>query len=74
MCSDYYKKRYGQNFKQSTKKVRKWKQSFRNLLLKETSIKEMKRLFRLGGFLGALLGPIISVLGSLFGGATASST
>ena len=49
-------------------RVRRRKQSFRKLILKKTSLKEKRRIVQSGGFLGALLGPIISVLGSLFGG------
>jgi len=48
-------------------KVRQRKRSFRKLALKKTSLKEKRRIVQSGGFLGALLGPIISVLGSLFG-------
>lgn len=53
-------------------KVRRRKQSFRKLALKKTSLKEKRRIVQTGGFLGALLGPIISVLGSLFGTSVAS--
>src|SRR6266496_3337439 len=49
-------------------KVRQRKQSFRKLALKKTSLKEKRRIVQSGGFLGALLGPIISVISGLFGG------
>ena len=48
-------------------KIRRRKQSFRKLVLKKTSLKEKRRIVQTGGFLGALLGPIISILGGLFG-------
>ena len=37
------------------------------LVLKKTSMKNKKKILQTGGFLGALLGPIVKVLGSLFG-------
>jgi len=53
-------------------KICRRKQSFRKLALKKTSLKEKQRIVQSGGFLGALLGPIISVLGSLFGSSSSS--
>src|ERR1700690_4455655 len=41
----------------------------KKLVLKKTSLKNKRKIVQSGGFLGALLGPIISVLRSLFGGA-----
>jgi len=41
--------------------------NLRELALKKTTKKKRKQIIQSGGFLGALLGPIISVLGSLFG-------
>jgi hypothetical protein len=41
--------------------------SLKELALKKTSQKKRKQIIQSGGFLGALLGPIISVLGNLFG-------
>ena len=43
------------------------KLSLRNLAKKKVPLKKKRRIIQTGGFLGALLGPIISVLGSLFG-------
>ena len=43
------------------------KHSLRKLVLKKTSMKAKKKLIQSGGFLGALLGPIVKVLGGLFG-------
>lgn len=48
-------------------KIRRRKKSFRKLSVKKTSLREKRRIVQSGGFLGALLGPIISVLGGLFG-------
>jgi len=44
------------------------KRLLRKLVLKKTSLKGKQKIIQSGGFLGAILGPIISVLGSLFGG------
>lgn len=38
------------------------------IALKKTSQTQKKKIIQSGGFIGALLGPIVSVLGSLFGG------
>ena len=51
------------------KKLGTKKNILRQIALKKTSIKKKQRLIQSGGFLGALLGPIISVLGGLFNGA-----
>jgi len=47
-------------------KICRRKQSFRKLALKKTSLREKQKIVQSGGFLGALLGPIVSVLGSIF--------
>jgi hypothetical protein len=47
--------------------LRRRKKILHQLALKKTSQKKKKKLIQSGGFLGALLGPIVSVLGSLFG-------
>jgi len=44
------------------------KRLLKKLVLKKTSLKNKRKIVQSGGFLGALLGPIISVLSSLFGG------
>ena len=49
------------------RKLKRHKHSLRKLTSKKTSQKEKKRLVQSGGFLGALLGPIVKVLGGLFG-------
>ncbi len=49
------------------RKLKRHKRSLRKLALKKTSLKEKKRIVQSGGFLGALLGPIVKVLGGLFG-------
>jgi len=43
------------------------KKLFRKLALKKTSLTERRKIVQKGGFIGALLGPIISVLGGIFG-------
>ena len=48
------------------KKICRRKQSFRKLALKKMSLKEKQRIVQSGGFLGALLGPIVSILGRIF--------
>jgi hypothetical protein len=53
-------------------KICRRKQSFRKLSLKKTPLKEKRRIVQSGGFLGALLGPIISILGGLFGSSSSS--
>ena len=44
------------------------KESLHKLVRRKVSLKNKKRILQRGGFLGALLSPIISVLGSLLGG------
>ena len=51
------------------KKLEAKKKILRQVALKKTSLKKKQKLIQSGGFLGALLGPIISVLGGLFNGA-----
>jgi len=53
--------------KRQREKIRSRKQSFRKLVLKKTPISVKRRIVQNGGFLGALLGPIVSALGGLFG-------
>ena len=48
--------------------LRRRKKTLRLLAVKKTSHKKRKKLIQSGGFLGAILGPIVSVLGRLFGG------
>ena len=50
-------------------KLRRHKHNLRNLSTKKTSIKARKKILQRGGFLGALITPILSVLGNLFNGA-----
>jgi len=49
------------------RRLKRHKRSLRKLVLKKTSLSEKKILVQSGGFLGALLGPIVKVLSSLFG-------
>jgi len=46
-------------------RLRREKNNIRTLALKKTSVKKKKRILQKGGLLGAILPPIISVLGSL---------
>ena len=50
------------------KKLSSKKKHLRLMLLKKTSQAKKRKLIQSGGFLGALLGPIISILGGLFNG------
>jgi hypothetical protein len=50
------------------KALNKRKQALRQLASKKISMSKRRQIIQSGGFLGALLGPIISVLGGIFGG------
>jgi hypothetical protein len=50
------------------KKLRREKHNVRALALKKTSLKRKRKILQKGGFIGAILPPIISVLGGLLGG------
>jgi len=52
--------------KEHKRRLKRHKHSLRKLVLKKTTQAEKKRLVQSGGFLGALLGPIVKVLGGLF--------
>ena len=49
-------------------KLRRHKHDLHKRSTKKTSIKARKKILQRGGFLGALITPILSVLGSLFNG------
>jgi len=49
------------------RRLKRHKRSLRRLVLKKTPLTEKKRIVQSGGFLGALLGPIVKILGGLFG-------
>ena len=49
------------------RKLKRHKKSLRKLVLKKTPINTKKKIVQSGGFLGALLGPIVKILGGLFG-------
>ena len=55
------------NKKQKTALSRR-KKNLRELLHRNVSWTKKKRIIQRGGFLGALLGPIVSILGGLLGG------
>ena len=46
-------------------RLRRYKNVLRKLTHKKTPIREKKALLQTGGFLGALLGPVLGVLGNL---------
>jgi hypothetical protein len=48
-------------------KIRSRKQSFRKLVFKRTPLAKKRQILQKGGFLGALLRPIVAALGGLFG-------
>jgi hypothetical protein len=43
------------------------KRLLRKLVLRKASLKTKRKIIQTGGFLGSILGPIIKVLGGLFG-------
>src|SRR6267154_1498020 len=49
------------------RRLKHHKRSLRKLAFKKTSMKAKKRIVQSGGFLGTLLGPIVKILGDLFG-------
>ena len=49
------------------KKLSRHKKNLRLLATKKSTLKHRKRVLQKGGFLGALLGPVLGVLRSLFG-------
>jgi hypothetical protein len=49
------------------RRLARHKRSLRKLVLKRTPLTVKKRIVQSGGFLGALLGPIVKILGGLFG-------
>lgn len=49
------------------RRLKRHKHSLRKLTLKKTPLKTKKKIVQTGGFLGALLGPIVKILGGLFG-------
>src|SRR5207244_7239582 len=44
----------------------KRKRILKKIVLKKTSLKNKRKIIQTGGFLGAILGPIVKVLGGLF--------
>ena len=48
------------------RQLKRYKNSLRKLALKKTSLTAKKKIVQTGGFLGALLAPIVKVLGGLF--------
>ena len=50
------------------KQLSGYKQSLRVLAKKGTSVKRRKQILQKGGFVGALLKPVLGILGGLLGG------
>ena len=50
------------------KKLRREKKNLRSLALKRTSLSKKRKILQKGGFIGALLPPILSITGGLLGG------
>lgn len=48
-------------------KLRREKQNLRQLTLKKVSLKKKKKILQKGGFIGALLRPVLSLLAGLIG-------
>ena len=55
------------NKKQKTALIRR-KKTLRELVRRKVNLTRKKKIIQSGGFLGALLGPIVSVLSGLLGG------
>ena len=49
-------------------KLRREKKNLRALALKKTALKKKRKILQKGGFIGALLPPILSIIGGLLGG------
>ena len=54
--------------KPQLKKLRREKKNLRVLALKKTALKKKRKILQKGGFIGALLPPILSIIGGLLGG------
>ena len=54
--------------KPQLKKLRREKHNLRALALKKTTLKTKRRILQKGGFIGALLPPILSIIGGLLTG------
>lgn len=56
------------------RKLSRKKKLMRKFILKKTSLNGKAKILQTGGFLGALLGPIIRVIGSIFTSGDSSSS
>jgi len=54
---------------QQNTKLRRNKQNLRALSIKKTSLRKKRRIVQKGGFLGAILTPVLSLLGGLISNA-----
>jgi hypothetical protein len=50
------------------RKLRRQKNNLRLLAVKRTSVKKRKKILQKGGFIGAILPPILGIIGGLLGG------
>lgn len=50
------------------RKLRRQKNNLRLLAVKKTSVKRKKKILQKGGFIGAIIPPILGILGGLLGG------
>jgi len=51
------------------RRLRREKKNLRALALKKTPLKKKRKILQKGGFIGALLTPVLSILGNILGGA-----
>ncbi len=56
------------------KRLRRWKKTLQTLSIKKPSLKNKKKLLQQGGFLGALLPPVLSFLGGLVSSGISNGT
>ena len=49
------------------RKLRRQKKNLRSLALKKTPLNKKRKILQKGGFIGALLPPILSIIGGLLG-------
>jgi hypothetical protein len=56
------------------RRLRREKKNLRALALKKTPLTKKRKILQKGGFIGALLTPVLSVLGSLFSGLISNGT
>jgi hypothetical protein len=50
------------------RKLRRQKNNLRLLAIKKTSVRKKKKILQKGGFIGAIIPPILGIIGGLLGG------